>query len=94
MTQIAINMSTCIQMLLVIKWEHAYSKELNGAQKYTVRNRKTLLAIVPTFKECRSTFLGAQLTDFTNHKNLTCENLQTQWALRWRLFFLKNMAQQ
>ena len=48
--------------------------------------KKELLAIVATLKEFRSMFLEAEMTIFTDHKNLTCENLQTQRFLRLGLF--------
>ena len=82
------QMWACIMQQHKGKWRPVayYSKKLNGSQmNYTVME-KEFLAIVATLKEFRSILLGAEMTIFTDHKNLTCDNLQTQRVLRRRLF--------
>ena len=62
-----------------------YSRKLNPAQtRYTTTERE-LLSIVDTLKEFRNILLGVKIVVWTDHKNLTCANFNTEHVMRWRL---------
>ena len=62
-----------------------YSRKLKPEQtRYTTTERE-LLSIVETLKEFRNILLGQKLIVYTNHKNLTCVNFNTERVMRWRL---------
>ena len=62
-----------------------YSRKLNDAQtRYTTTERE-LLAIVETLKEFRNILLGQEIIVYTDHKNLTYKNFNTERVMRWRL---------
>jgi hypothetical protein len=62
-----------------------FSQKLNSAQtRYTTTERE-LLAIVETLKEFRTILLGQKIRVYTDHKNLTCVNFNTDCVMRWRL---------
>ncbi len=62
-----------------------YSRKLNPAQtRYTTTERE-LLAIVETLKEFRNILLGHHIRVYTDHKNLTYKNFNTERVMRWRL---------
>ena len=62
-----------------------YSRNFTDDQeRYTV-TEKDMLSIVQTLKVFRTRLIGQNLTIYTDHKNLTCINLNTDIVLRWRL---------
>lgn len=62
-----------------------YSHKLNPAQtRYTTAERE-LLSIVETLKEFKSILIGYPINVFTDHKNLSCDNFNTERVMRWRL---------
>ncbi len=62
-----------------------YSRKLNDAQKCYTTTERELLAIVETLKEYKNILLGQKVMVYTDHKNLTYKNFNTERVMRWRL---------
>ena len=62
-----------------------YSRKLTNYQQWYTVSYKELLSIVKTLKEYRTILLGQRIIIYTDNKNLTCKNFNTNIVLRWRL---------
>ena len=62
-----------------------YSRKLNDAQTRYTNTERELLAIVETLQEFRNILLGQNIKAYTDHKNLTYKNFNTERVMRWRI---------
>ena len=63
-----------------------FSRRLTAPQSRYSTIEKELLAIVSTLTEYKTMLYGAKIRIFTDHRNLTFNNFNTQRVLRWRCF--------
>ena len=81
--------ASAFQLIAVINQQvktiNIYSIKLTDAQHWYTVTDKELPIIVETLKEFRTILLGQKLIIYTDHKNLTCENFNTNRVLRWRI---------
>ena len=62
-----------------------YSRKMNSSKKHYTTTEKELLFVVAPLKEFRNILLGRRITVYTDHKNLTYNNFNTEHVMRWRL---------
>ena len=62
-----------------------YSTKLNSAQVNYSTTERELLSIVEALKEFHNILLGQQIKVYTDHKNLTYKQFNTERIMRWSL---------
>ena len=62
-----------------------YIRKRTEDQQHCTEIDKELLSIVETLKYFRTILIGQKIRIYTNHKDLTCDNFNTDRVLRWRL---------
>jgi hypothetical protein len=62
-----------------------YSRKLRDGQHNYSTTERELLAIVEVLKEFRTILLGHRIKIYTDHKNLTFSQFNTERVMRWRL---------
>ena len=62
-----------------------YSRKLQLAQRQYTTTECKLLSIIETLKEFKNILLGQQIVVYTDHKNLTYKNFNTECIMRWQL---------
>lgn len=62
-----------------------YSRKLSPTQTQYTTTERELLAIVETLKEFSNILLGHEIKVYTDNKNLTYKNFNTNRVMRWRL---------
>ena len=62
-----------------------YSQKINSTEHNYTTTEKEILSVVATLKEFRNINLGHQITVYTDHKNLTYKNFNTERIMCWRL---------
>ena len=62
-----------------------YSRKLQPAQTRYTTTECELLSIVKTLKEFKNILLGQQIMVYTDHKNLTYKNFNTEHIMQWCL---------
>ena len=62
-----------------------YSRKWMEPQTWYTVTEKKFLSMVETLKEFQEKLLGQQLKIYTDYKNLTCKNFNTDQVLRWKL---------
>ena len=93
--QTLINHLKFTLMLAILNWEWSlvritsqiafYSRKLQPAQTQYTTTECELLSIVETLKEFKNILLGQQIVVYTDHKNLTYKNFNTECIMRWQL---------
>ena len=62
-----------------------YSRKLTDTQQRQTVTEREILSIIEALKEFRTILLGQKLRIYTDHKNLTCGNFNTDRVLRCRI---------